>query len=334
MHKKIFVYIFLLVCAIFFINSSNDYHFNKINFSNADFLLNPCTGPDTITITLSQPDSVRILDLKLFWSKYSNPWDSILMTNSGGNNWRGVIYVSGPANYRYYFKFRDSINRIGTVPPGTPGNYYSFVVDPDTTKPVITHTPIGNTPKQNWPVTIASTAIDNCGLDSVWVRWKINQGTGKQFRLMNTSGNIFSAAFNSTQAEVNIGDTIHYRIIAQDISVYHNKDSTVLYSFLITQSIGIEPVLEIISDNYDLYQNYPNPFNPVTRISYSIPKQGLVSLKIYDILGREVKVLVNEIKSRGSYSVDFNATGFPSGIFLYRIESGAFTETKRMSLIK
>ena len=92
--------------------------------------------------------------------------------------------------------------------------------------------------------------------------------------------------------------------------------------------------MEIISDNYDLYQNYPNPFNPVTRISYSIPKQGLVSLKIYDILGREVKELVNEIKSQGSYSVDFNASGLPSGVYLYRIKSEGFTETKRMLLIK
>ena len=86
--------------------------------------------------------------------------------------------------------------------------------------------------------------------------------------------------------------------------------------------------------SFKLAQNYPNPFNPVTRINYEIPKQGFVSLKIYDILGREVKNLVNEMKSIGSYSVDFSADGLTSGIYLYRMECNGYSETKRMVLLK
>jgi hypothetical protein len=85
---------------------------------------------------------------------------------------------------------------------------------------------------------------------------------------------------------------------------------------------------------YKLNQNYPNPFNPVTKISYSIEKLGLVTLKIYDILGREIKTLVNEIKTPGDYSVELNGSNFSSGVYFYRIQSGDFIQTKRMLLIK
>ncbi len=85
---------------------------------------------------------------------------------------------------------------------------------------------------------------------------------------------------------------------------------------------------------YSLSQNYPNPFNPVTSINYAIPKQSLVSLKIYDILGREITTLVNEVKNPGYYTVDFNASNFGSGVYFYKITSNDFTDIKRMILIK
>jgi hypothetical protein len=85
---------------------------------------------------------------------------------------------------------------------------------------------------------------------------------------------------------------------------------------------------------YNLSQNYPNPFNPSTTIRYSLIKPDLVRIKVYDILGREVKTLVNELKLAGTYEVQFNASGFASGIYLYRIESGNFVQTRKMILQK
>ncbi|MFA7362169.1 MAG: T9SS type A sorting domain-containing protein [Candidatus Kapaibacterium sp.] len=85
---------------------------------------------------------------------------------------------------------------------------------------------------------------------------------------------------------------------------------------------------------YSLSQNYPNPFNPSTKINFSLPKQGLVTLKIYDILGREVRTLVNEIKAAGNYTVDFNASEYSSGVYFYRLQSQGFTDIKKMMLIK
>lgn len=89
-----------------------------------------------------------------------------------------------------------------------------------------------------------------------------------------------------------------------------------------------------ITDSYFLSQNYPNPFNPTTTISYSILKNGMVIIKVFDILGTEVAELVNEVKEAGSYSVKFNASNLPSGIYFYSLNSGNFSQTKKLVLLK
>jgi hypothetical protein len=89
-----------------------------------------------------------------------------------------------------------------------------------------------------------------------------------------------------------------------------------------------------LPSEYSLSQNYPNPFNPSTTISYSIPKPGFVSIIVYDVLGKEAAVLVNEVKQAGNFIVDFNASKLSSGVYFYRINAGGFTAVKRMILMK
>ncbi len=91
---------------------------------------------------------------------------------------------------------------------------------------------------------------------------------------------------------------------------------------------------KIIPENYSLYQNYPNPFNPSTTIRYSLPKSGFVQLKVYDVLGREVASLVNKEQTSRNYKVEFNASNLTSGIYFYRLQSGSFTETKKLILLR
>jgi hypothetical protein len=81
-------------------------------------------------------------------------------------------------------------------------------------------------------------------------------------------------------------------------------------------------------------QNYPNPFNPATNLEFGISKLGFVSLKVYDVLGKEVMTLVNENRPPGRYSVTFDGSNLSSGIYFYKIESGDFVQVKRMALIK
>jgi ligand-binding sensor domain-containing protein len=86
--------------------------------------------------------------------------------------------------------------------------------------------------------------------------------------------------------------------------------------------------------SYSMQQNYPNPFNPSTMINYSVPKSGLVTIKVYDILGREIATLVNGEKPTGNYNVEFNASRLSSGIYFYRMQAGNFVETKKLLLLK
>jgi photosystem II stability/assembly factor-like uncharacterized protein len=99
---------------------------------------------------------------------------------------------------------------------------------------------------------------------------------------------------------------------------------------------SIEGTPEIFPAQFILEQNYPNPFNPSTTIRFSIPvgTHGHTSLRVYDLLGREVATLVNEVKQPGSYEVTWDASGFASGVYLYRLQSGNFVQTRRLLLLR
>ena len=110
---------------------------------------------------------------------------------------------------------------------------------------------------------------------------------------------------------------------------------SVLHTYLVINAlVGVQNYGNTVPNNYSLSQNYPNPFNPVTQIKFDIAKQGFVTLKIYDVLGREMSKLVSEVKSPGSYIVDFDGTKLSSGVYFYKLESGTFNDVKRMVLIK
>ena len=89
-----------------------------------------------------------------------------------------------------------------------------------------------------------------------------------------------------------------------------------------------------VPEKFELVQNYPNPFNPSTVISYNLAEGNFISLKIYNELGKEVAALVNERQNAGSYSISFDGSNLPSGLYYYKLESGGFVDTKKMLLIK
>ncbi len=97
---------------------------------------------------------------------------------------------------------------------------------------------------------------------------------------------------------------------------------------------GIRTDKNEIPASYKLEQNFPNPFNPSTTIKYSVHKEGLVKIILYDVLGREVTSLVNEVKPVGNYEVNFNASNLTSGVYFYRMQAGNFVQAKKMILMK
>ena len=118
--------------------------------------------------------------------------------------------------------------------------------------------------------------------------------------------------------------------------VYAGSSGTTqkIWRALKSYTIDVKQISSDIPAKYELGQNYPNPFNPTTTIRYQIPKAQIVTLKIYDIAGKELETLINENQSPGTYVVNLNAGKYSSGVYFYKIESENFTDTKRMLLVK
>ena len=116
----------------------------------------------------------------------------------------------------------------------------------------------------------------------------------------------------------------------------HNDDNNhIKYSLLkYSQGVGISNISTEIPSNYNLYQNYPNPFNPETNIRFDIPEACHVIVKVYNNLGKQVSVLVDNFKQRGSYIQNFNSSELSSGIYYYNLQAGNFSETKKMVVLK
>jgi len=149
-------------------------------------------------------------------------------------------------------------------------------------------------------------------------------------------GVIYSADTGVTWMKINDGlTTLTTNCLAVDSNGYLYAGTSGSGVFRSTQTTtNVKPFLDHIPSNFILEQNYPNPFNPSTQINFSIPKATNVTLKVYDVLGQEVAVLVNERKQAGEYNVTWNAADVPSGVYFYRIVAGEFVETKKMVLIR
>ena len=156
-------------------------------------------------------------------------------------------------------------------------------------------------------------------------------------------------------------DTLHYQyseIIEEDTTITLSLDSDIIYywgivardtdGFLVQSNEGVPNELLIgslntkennIPSQFYLYQNYPNPFNPITRINYDIPKDGYVSISIFNITGRKIVSLVNENKIRGSHSIYWEGKNdmgenLPGGMYICTIKAGNFVGSKKLVLIK
>ena len=141
-------------------------------------------------------------------------------------------------------------------------------------------------------------------------------GTNWNSQLSGTSSFLYSVHFTDNNTGWAVGGHTILKTINGGVSFIEEKE------------------INEIPAAYLLSQNYPNPFNPSTSIQYAVSSRQFVTLKIYDVLGNEVAILVNKEKPAGNYEVEFDATGLPSGIYFYTLRSGSFVETKKMVLMK
>lgn len=134
--------------------------------------------------------------------------------------------------------------------------------------------------------------------------------------------------FDQSVFEVSGNSVASFPLQPFTIKIYSNKTNSEL------GITSVEPIAQTTPTEFRLEQNYPNPFNPSTVISYHLPKTDHVTLKVYDIVGREVATLVDEVQSAGTYSTLFDASHVASGVYFYKLTAGNYTQVKRMSVVK
>jgi hypothetical protein len=187
-------------------------------------------------------------------------------------------------------------------------------------------------PKLTWSFNNAPDVYINSDGYEIWRRTRESNGTWHEWSMINSVAGDVSEYVDYELSSVWADHyEAEYKIRAKDYNSHYSD-----YSSVVSITFGQFSKTNAFVTNYEyvLCQNYPNPFNPTTYINYSIKATGLVTLKVYDMLGTEVASLVNEIKEAGNYSVTFNAENLPSGIYFYTLTSGAFRETKKLNLLK
>ncbi len=272
--------------------------------------------PGIPPVTGGTGNSVFVIDNLFYgWGCFGSAPPAVILTTDGGItfNRRNSSLTNIPATPGAAFKDDKLTGIIATVSPNqeisrtTDGglNWVTINAGPDA----------GGRKVLNW---ISGT--NTCFLNATAGGIKKSTDGGLTWTSMTTSGIVGVRNMGFSIAGANL---YGYAI---------TNDEQVLK--LTEMVIGITFINNIVPDEYTLKQNYPNPFNPVTNVEFAIAKLGFVSLKVYDVMGKEVAALINSKLSPGTYKYDFNGSNLSSGVYFYKLEADGFVDTKKMFLMK
>jgi len=300
--------------SVFFVNSNT-------GFAAGENVIYKTTNAGTNWVLVSIPVQTRYYSIVFVNDETGYACGNngtIIKTYNGGSNW--VVLNSGSTGFLRKLYFNNADTGYVTT--------YGGPILKTTTGGVCTPLP---------PSNLTASAISSSRIDLNWtdnsnneIGFKIERSTnaGTNWTLRDSVGaNIVT--YSDTGLTANTA--YHYRIYSYNAcgnSPYSN------IAFAITFPSGVYQYGSEIPKEFKVYPNYPNPFNPVTSIGIDIPKTSFTKLIIYDILGREVAVLVNEYLSAGSYSVTWDASAFPSSVYFYKVYCNDFSDSKRMILMK
>ncbi len=337
----------------------------KWEASNSTFYSSPVCYTDSktgnylssATVTLTTKNNINLSSLNApilsFWTKFEieSEWDcgKIQISTNNGTNWTnlagsytkpasgkgtqvpsgtpiydGVIsswlnemidlsaYATNQIKLRFELKTDGSVNKDGWYIDDI--GIYSYAIIPVelTSFNAVVN---GENVLLNWST---ATELNNLGFE---IQKSNDEHDWKYIGFINGAGSTTNPSnYSFIDKNVFAGEN-YYRLVQVDFDGTKKIINPIKVNF-----VG--------SLKYELAQNYPNPFNPATTIKFSIPSKNLVTLKVYDVLGKEISVLVNEVKEAGNYSLEFNAANLSSGTYFYEIKSGEFYTVKKMNLVK
>jgi agmatine/peptidylarginine deiminase len=254
-------------------------------------------------------------------------YSSLPMSVASGDTFTAHIPLLPPGTKIYYYILANSISgRWITKPMTAPAGFYHFEFD----EPVpvelssFSASTVGNDVELNW---VTASEINNSGFEIERHTERSRSMTSwEKIGFVSGKGTTTEQQFYSFEDGNLLSGKYSYRLKQIDF------DGSFEYSNIVEVEVGMP-------DEFSLLQNFPNPFNPTTKIKFSVPSNvkgetSNVTLKVYDVLGNEVAILVNEEKEPGVYEVEFDGSSISSGVYYYQLKLGSFNRLKKMILIK
>ncbi len=187
------------------------------------------------------------------------------------------------------------------------------------------------------PYTISGQALQNSPLNAVSIPLKdaiiyvLTGTTYKNYGISNSNG-VYTATKLAPGTYTLIAHRMGFAPVTHNVTITNTNLQNINFDF--GNSIGIRNINSEIPSSFSLSQNYPNPFNPTATIKFTVAKLSKVKIVVYDVMGREVQTLVNEMLQPGTYETSFDGSQFTSGVYFYKLETNGFSETKKMLMIK
>jgi photosystem II stability/assembly factor-like uncharacterized protein len=304
-----------------YVNISGTSGSNYVAFSSANNGVNlgldgsravTTDGGATWAVTSGAPQAYRYITNVPGWNSFIGVGSTglVVYSNDGGLNW--TTMTSGTTNSLYIV---DATLKSAWA-AGNTGTIIKLFGDPVPVELTSFSAAVaGKNVTLNWAT---ATEINNSGFE---VQRKSSAGDFVSLAFIKGQGTTQEAqAYSYVDKNVESGN-YSYRLKQIDL------DGKTKFSNIVEVEIKVP-------NKFELSQNYPNPFNPTTTISYEIAKETNVSLKVYDVIGNEIATLVNEAKPAGTYQVVFDASNLSNGVYLYKIQAGNFTATKKLILMK
>jgi subtilisin family serine protease len=321
--------------AVFYFNSK----FTHTPLNDIEDLI----GPYNVVATIESRLPLISSEIKLFYGTDSTFGNEIIMNPTGNPNEYSAQFsgTGNPSEYFYYLTTTNNQQIVSTLPFTAPVEYFRFYAGQDTLVPDIIHSALYNQALSRWPAEVKATVIDNLGIDSVWIEYRLNGGVNQYFDLNNLAGDIYSGLFPISASSLTAGDSIGYRIYAQDnssiVNITQYPESGYL-TFKIIDALGLAIVINDDQTSESTKEGKTSYIRPVEKL-------GMAALGFESVLQR-MGYLVDNVSSSlvdtstlFQYDLIISASGgdltpVPSSALRTKLEEWVLTNPKHKLIIE
>lgn len=249
-----------------------------------------------------------------------------------GNNPGDTVSLTAGTDIHATYGIDTSLGEREAQQP-SPDGFYAFWIDPRVE--LYGSSPYGN-PNISGPIAPYDLRSPGAAIDTFEIRFRSDTGASSRITLHWGRADLLDGRYRSLVLHDAVTDGVIYNVdmFTSDSLKIANKHITEVSIYLTLWPDGVRDEKNVVPEACSLSQNFPNPFNPSTMIDYQLPRGTFVTLKVYDLLGREVATLASGFKQAGYYAARFFGDGLPSGVYFYKMTAGKFNDIKKFLLLK